>query len=149
MEATSRLVQGVLAAAVAAGKILDPAAVFVGLYVDGPDPSPPDAVTAFTLPDATDVPTVAVTTWSDPYLLDDGRWAIQSPLVSFRLPDATNAFTASGWYLSTALTGGNILGWEAFGVPIPLPDEFHEVSLVVRITRDTSGGWAATVVIDG
>lgn len=149
MTPTDALLEGMLADTVAAGKTLDPAGVFVGLYIAGPTPSPPVDVTAFTLPDATDAPAVAVTTWSDPYLLLDGRWAIQSPSIVFRLPDDTNAFTATGWYLADALTAGNVLGWEPIPGGVGLPDEFHEVTLVVRIALDKAGNWSASVVIDG
>lgn len=147
MPGTNTLVLGVFAAATAAGKVLDPADVFAGLYIDGPTPSPPVTVDDFTLPDATDVPAKAVTAWTDPFELIDGRWCIQSNLLTWRLPDADNAFAAGGFYLADALTGGNVLTWVAFGTPINFPDENSEYSLVVRLVLDPTGEWDASVSI--
>lgn len=149
MTPTDLLLEGLLADVTAAGKTLDPAGVFAGLYEDGPDPSPPVTAADFTLPDATDFPAVAVTAWTDPFQLTDGRWAIQSNLLTWRPPDDTNAFSAVGWYLADAATAGNILGWEPISPAVPLPDETREVSLVVRVTFDPQGNWSASVVING
>lgn len=145
---TDELVKGMLTDAVAVGKTLDPAAVFVGLYIMGPTVNPPVLSTDFTLPDATDAPAKAVTAWTAPFKLLDERWAIQGNLLTWRLPDADNAFTAAGFYLSDALVAGNVLAWEPISPNINLPDAFHEMSIVPRLTLDKMGTWGANIIID-
>lgn len=149
MNVTFRLMDGALSGICETGNILDPAAAYVGLYITGPTTTPPATVADFTLPDATDVPAQVLTSWSATQHLTDGRSAKATPAKTFVLPDSTNAFSAGGYYLADAITAGNILGWEAFPSPIPMPDQFHPVTLIVRFTVDPAGNWSATIVIDG
>jgi hypothetical protein len=149
MTPTDRLMQALLTEAIATAAILDPADTFVGLYISGPEPNPPLTVASFVLPDATDVPAKAATAWTAPFKLNDGRWAIQANMLTWRLPDSDNAFTANGLYLADAITAGNILAWEAIAGGINFPDALHELSLVVRLTIDPLGRWGANVLING
>lgn len=149
MLAMRRLLDGILLDTKAAGKTLDPAATYVGLYVTGPTANPPATAADFTLPDATDVPAVAIGSWSAPYRLNDGRSVQDSPAKVFRLPNATNSFTAAGWYLATAAVAGNIIGYEPFPTAIPLPDETKVVTVIVRIAVAATGLVGAAIVVDG
>lgn len=149
MQFSRRLIDLMLANVIATGKALDPAAVFVGLFT-GTVPTPaPTLASDFTLPNATDMPAQAVGTWGGVRYLADGRSIVDGPALVFALPDDDNSFTASGYYLADALTGGNVLAYETFDDPIPLPDEHHSVQIIPRLGLDLAGNYNASVVIEG
>ena len=149
MPPTIALLSGALTDICATGGTLDPVAVFLGLYAGGPSVVPPATAADFTLPDATDMPAVALGAWGAYHILLDGSPARDATNHIFRLPDATNAFSAVGWYLADAAVAGNILDYGAFTAPIPMPDQFHTISIVYRVVADANGIWHAEIVIDG
>jgi len=148
MTLTDRLLEGILSAAIDTGGPLDPADTYVGLYTAGPTTTPPATVADFTLPDATDAPAKLITAWTAPYKLVDGRWAVQGNLLTWRLPDADNPFTAVGHYLADALTAGNVLAYKPIAPGVNLPDATRSLSVVVRVTLDPNGQWDSTILID-
>lgn len=149
MNVTPRLAKAILNNAVATGGALDPADTFLGLYISGPTVDPPIDTGDFTLPDATDAPAKLVNAFTTPVLLDDGRWCVQGDALTWRLPDADNAFVAAGWYVADALTGGNILAYQPFNSPISLPNADRSITIVFRPAIDPADSWEASVVIDG
>lgn len=149
MSATRRLVNGILAGAIETGNILDPATVFFGLFLAGPVPDPPGTVADFTLPNATAYPAVAITTWGAVQYLADGSSAVSSPPMTNVPANAAGAITPTGWYLATAVTGGNVLMWGLFPTPIPMADEHHPLTCIVRVALPLAGSYEATVAING
>lgn len=149
MPITRAFQDSALADLVATGGTLDPVAVFLGLYIAPPVDGTPIIATDFTLPDPTDMPAQAVTTWGAVQYLVDGRSARQAAAKTFRLPDADNAFTAVGWYLADALTGGNVLQWGTLTESVQMNDANSAVTVLFRVTADPAGRWDALVSVNG
>jgi len=146
---TNALRNGILSAMIETGNILDPAAVFVGVFSAIVDTGRNTLLADITRPDGTGFDLTAVTTWGAVHDLIDGRRATDAPAKVFAPTDDTEATTVLGWYTASAATAGNLLQFGYFDAPVALPDEFSQVTVIVRITVDPEGRWDATVSIDG
>lgn len=149
MRWTRRLVNLELDALVATDGPLDPAATFIVPYIAKLSAGEPVTAADFTLPDATDCPAQALTSWGAVQVLGDGRSCRQAAAKTFRLPDADNAFSAAGWALMDAATAGNVLGYRALSTPVNLADETKPLTVVVRVAKGLDQGAEASVEING
>lgn len=149
MKLTRAQMDAMLTELIATGNAFDPVAIFVGLFITLTDNGPATVLADGTYPDGTDMPRQAGTAWGSIHHLVDGRSAVDLDLLTFVLPGSTNAFTAGGYYIASALTAGSLLAYEAFADPIPMPDQFSPVDILLRLTIDAAGNWSASVVIDG
>lgn len=140
---------GILAGIIEVGNILDPAAVFVGIFTAIDDNGVNTVLADLTEPAGDPGLRTAVTAWSAGYTMIDGRRAADGPLVQFRPADETEACVAIGWYLATAAAAGSLLQFGYFEAPVPLPDENAAVSVIPRITVDPDGRWDATISFNG
>lgn len=129
------------------GNRFDPAALFLAVYgsIDKLDKTARMSDVHQATGDA--AIRVAITAWSDPILLVDGRWCVEGPLCEFRVADDTEEQTVAGWMYADDDAGGVLLGFEEFSNPINLPDEFRVISLVPRLCIDDQGNYSATVLI--
>jgi len=146
---TATMRDGIMAGITEAGNIMDPAAVFVGLFTAIDDQSYNTVIGDVTEPTGDPGTRVAVTTWGVASIMADGRSVRNAPDVTFRPADDTEATVVLGWFLADALTAGNLLQFGFFDEPIPLPDETASVTVVARLTVDPLGRWDATATIDG
>lgn len=91
----------------------------------------------------------AVTPWGTPYKMNDGRWVVDGPLLTFTPLDASEAQSVVGFYLASALTAGVLKAWALFPESISAGDETHRVSIIPRLTIDPLGRFSAEVVFNG
>lgn len=146
---TNAFRNGIISGITETGNIGDPVAVFVGVFEAINDQGRNTVLADITRPTGVGFDLTAVTTWSAPHDMIDGRRAVDAPLKRFSPVDSTEATTVLGWYTATAATAGTLLQFGYFPAAIPLPDEFSEVSVVVRFTVDPLGNWDATISING
>lgn len=149
MQVTRRTVDGVLAAAIAATKILVPTAVFVQPYAVGPINTPPAVAADFGFPTVAALAPVAVGAWGAVQYLLDGRSCIAGPAITFAVAGPADAITVLGFALGDDSVMTNILAWEPFVTPINLLDQHHPLTIIPRICLDPAGPWGADVIIDG
>lgn len=149
MPLTRLAMDGILADAIATAAGFDPAAVYVGVYVSGPEPSPPVTVADFVLPDPTDFPAQKLTSWSAIHYLNDGRSCVDSPARTFKPASSATGTVLAGAYIADAATAGNVLEWIPFPGAVPVPDEHYSVTVYPRLTVDGEGRWDASVIING
>lgn len=149
LKLTSDVLQAILLAITDTGGPLDPAATFLGVYTaiddQGQDTLLADVV------QATGAMAVrqALTTWSTPSRMADGRWVCDSPAYEFRPASSAESQVLTGSFLATLATLGALKGYEDFPGPVALPDEDHSVSLVVRAAVDPTGRWGTQIVWNG
>lgn len=146
---TDAVLSTMLSNLIETGNILDPAAVFVGA-----SPAIDNQGADTVIGDVTEAPgdvgdRVAVTTWTGPYKMQDGRWVVDSPVITFTPASDADATIISWVFLASLITAGVLKGFVQLPNPVPLPNEFTTLSVVVRITIDPNGRWSANVVWNG
>jgi hypothetical protein len=146
---TNALRNGIMAGIIEAGNILDPAAVFIGVFSAINDVGRATILADITRPTGLGFNLTAVTTWGAQHNLTDGRRAVDAPVKVFSPVDNTEATTVLGWYVASAATAGTLYQFGYFPSAIPLPDESSQVTVVLRFTVDPNARWDATVSING
>lgn len=149
MQLCDNALQGILAGITETGNIFDPAATYVGVATALTDNGQLTTMTDVTEGTGDLATRQAVTAWGSPYKLVDGRWAVDGPLMSFRVADNTEAQTITNWFLASASTAGTLRGFGLISPPANLPDEFAEWSIVLRLTVDPDGRWSAEITFNG
>jgi len=144
VQITATLRNGIMAGITEAGNILDPAAVFVGVFESIVNNGLATVIGDVTQPAGDPGDRSAVTTWAAANVMTDGRLVRDAPARVFRPADDTESTTVQGWYIASAATDGTLLGFGFFTTPIPLPDENSSVTVVVRVTVDPDGRWDAS-----
>lgn len=142
-------VNDILTDIVKTGATFDPVATFVGLAVAVPGGNPPSALGDLTEATGDLGIRVPITTWSAPYKLQDGRWAVDGPVCKFRPGDASEGQAIQGYFLASALTGGALKAYGPIQPAVPLADENSMLSIVPRISVDPQGRWGAEIVWNG
>lgn len=84
-----------------------------------------------------------------PYRMADGRWYLESEAQVFRVADDTEPQIVLGWFLVDDDAGGQLLAWEFLPQPVPLNDQFDNLTIVIRYTIDPDGRWNSAVTYDG
>lgn len=131
------------------GAELDPAALFLGVYTAVNDMGGATALSDITQATGDMATRAALATFGDPHKLNDGRWAVDAPAQERRPGDSSENQVLQGFFLASLITGGVLKTWEDFPNPVALADEFSSVSIIVRITVDPDGRWAADVIFNG
>lgn len=149
VQMTQAQMAAILAALIAEDGPFDPAAVWVGVAVSVVNHGQQTVLADITQASTSVAVRQPITTWSTPYIEQDGRHVVQSTTKIFRPASDADATTVGIWYLASALTAGNLLGFGQMDAPKPLPDENYAVSVVVRLVVDPLGRWDATIVWNG
>lgn len=149
MQITAGMRSGMLGVWTGTGGPLDPAATFLGLYVARAASGLGTQLSDLTLPPGALAVAVALDAYGTAYLLADGSLVRDATVQEFRPADADNGFLAMGWYLSTADEDGQLLAYQDFPEPIPLPDENSALSLIFRPKLDPVQSFESTITIDG
>lgn len=140
---------GILDGIIETGNILDPLAVFVGVFTEIQNNGLATVMANVTRPAGAMALGVAVTTWGSPHTLTDGRRVVDAPAKTFSPADATEGTVLTGWCLTTTAGGGTLLQFGYFAGPVPMPDENTDVTVIARVSVDPDGRWDATVSING
>lgn len=141
--------EAMLLALIDTGAPFDPAAVFIGVGI-ALDNQGSETVRADITPALGTAGTAtAATTWSAPYKMNDGRWAVQAPVKTFKIASSSDACNLVVWYLASLATLGVLLGFGPVFPNVGLSDEFSLYSLVVRLVIDPAGRWDAIVSWNG
>ena len=134
--------------AVAVGGPYDPAALFIGVYT-----AVVDAGAATTLADVTEgtgaiATRQAITAWSAPYKLLDGRWCCDAAGKTFKVASAAEAQIVTGYFLASAAVAGTLKGFDSIA-PANLSDENRAVTIATRLTIDPLGRFSVSQVWNG
>jgi hypothetical protein len=128
---------------------MDPAAVWIGVgssvVQHGVDTTLAD-ITAGTGALATRKP---ITAWGTSYVLNDGRAAVDGPLMTWRPASAAEAQSIGVWYMADALTAGNLLAYGLVNPAVQLADETDQWALIMRLTLDPAAKWSAEISFNG
>lgn len=149
MRQTAAALSAWLSSIIATGKMYDPAATFVGIataLVDLGQATTQSNVTEATGHAAT---RVAITSWSAPYPLIDGRWAVDSGICVFTKTSSDSPETITNWFLNSASSAGTLKAWGDVAPNVPLAVGSAPLSIVVRLTIDPTGRFDASIVWDG
>lgn len=149
MQLTDTQMVAVLTDLTATDASFDPAKVFVGVATTLDDHGAETVQADVTYATGAMATRQAITTWGDPYKLNDGRWAVDGPLLSFRPASSSEAQALSWWTLSTLATAGVLRAYQPIAPPASLADEFAEWSLILRLTVDPNGKWSAEIAFNG
>lgn len=146
---TDAVLEEILLAVTGAGGSLDPTATYLGVAT-----AIVDAGQATDLADITEATgamatRIAVTPWGTPYKMQDGRWCRDSPKFVFRPASAAESQTIVGHFLADASTAGNLLGFDQYVSPYPLPNEDRALSIIIRVVVDPDGRWGVTQTYNG
>lgn len=149
MKLTDATLLAMLEALIDTGAPLDPADTYLGVATALDDLDEATVQADVTYATGAMATRKLITAWGDPYKLADGRWAVDSGLLTFRPASSAEAQTLTHWTLSDAATAGVL---KAFGQVSPnanLPDQFSEWGVVVRVTLDPDARWSAEVQFNG
>ena len=149
LKLTNAIMEAMLAKAIATAGPFDPVATFVCPITAVVDNGAATVQADVTRGIGDLAVGLAVTTWGPTHKLNDGRWAVDSPLLSWSPADSTEAQVVIGYELSTTNAGGTLKGFEVTGAPVPLVDEFSLYGVVVRVCIDPAGNFGVAVVVDG
>lgn len=149
MKMTAAVLEAILAAIVDTGAVFDPADTYVGVATAIDDQGQATAQSDVTYALGGAATRVLVTAWSDPYPLNDGRWAVDGPIAAFALTGADVNQIITNWTLSDAATAGVLKSWGVLNNPIELIADGAPLSIVVRITLDPDGRWDASIIWNG
>lgn len=136
---TDAVLQAWLTRATGTGGPYDPAALFLGVATALVDNG---ALT--TMSDVTEgtgdlADRVAVTAWSDPYKMNDGRWVVDGPVCPFAVASSSESQTVTHWFLNSASSAGTLKAYASLSTAVPLPDEKKQLNIIPRITIDPAG----------
>lgn len=147
---TQATANAILAAAIATGKVFDPAATFLRLFTAGPT-GLGVAGSEFTFASAAAYNAEAITTWGSVQHLEDGRPAVASPAITFTPGSGADAATFIGWCLGNDSVTTTVKEWNLFPEPQVLSGADKPLTLIVRLALPfgTANSYDATVVIDG
>lgn len=145
MQLTAAQRDAMLADLIATGKAFDPAASFVGVFVAISDHGLATAIGDITPPPTSVAVRQAITAWGAVHEMLNGCAVVDGPAMSFSPASSTDACVVTGWFLASAITAGDLLGYGYFPAPISLPDEFSEAGIIVRLALDPNGQWDANV----
>lgn len=149
MQITTAIRNAVLPLLIATDGILDPVAVFIGLYTASSPQGVNTVLGDLTLAPGALATATDVGTWGTPYVLTDGRSVVDGAPQTFRPATSADFCVATGWYMADTATAGTLLAFEPFPVPIPLPTTTSQVTIIPRITIDPDGRWSASVAYNG
>lgn len=127
----------------------DPATIFMGVYTAIADHGPATVLADLTQGTGALATRVAVASWSAPYKMVDGRWAVDGPPCRFSPASAAEAQTVVGWFVASLATLGVLKCFAAVVPPISLPNETWDMVVVFRLTIDPAGRFSAEIVWNG
>ena len=146
---TQQTLDAIITGMIGTGDAFDPAATFAGVAT-GITPSGLSTVLADVTQAVGDIAArKEVTTWSGPFLLQNGQQVYESGILRFQLGDSDAPQTIAVVYIATSATDGDLIGWWVLDTPIPLTVPDDEVAFVIRITGPVAGPWDVSVVWDG
>jgi hypothetical protein len=138
-----------LAQLIAATRVFDPAATFLGVFTAVNDKGPKTALSDLVLPTGGLATAVALTTWSAAYDLNNGSVVVDAPPIRITPADAGHALTVMGWYLADLASGGALIEFEYLPAPVLLPDQLHTLVIVKRLVLAPTGVWDASMSWNG
>ena len=148
MQPVQSALDSALADLIATGATFDPAAVFVGVGVSVTDTGVRTVLADIVQPTASVAVRQPITAWGDTFHLNNGSPYVDGPSMSFAPSSSADSTSVSVWYLATALTGGALIAFGYFPQAIPLPDQFSQAGIMVRLVLDAAGQWSAEVTWD-
>lgn len=146
---TNATLLGWLDKAIALGGPYDPAALFIGVATAIEDLGPDTLMVNVTEATGAMATRQALTPWGTPYKLADGRWCVDSKLITFKPLDATENQTINWYFLASAAVAGNLKGFKRVFPGVTLLDQNGHLNFVIRLTIDPLGRFDQDVVFNG
>ena len=141
--------QAIIAAMVAEDGPFDPATTDVGLALDINDRGMDTVMADVTKPQGNAGARKAVTAWSGPYRLSDGRIAYDANLVFWAAASDDDSQVVKYFYLSDHATGNTLKAFKLLDQQVELRYLGTRLSVVVRLCVDPSGRWDVSVHFNG
>jgi hypothetical protein len=85
--------------------------------------------------------------WGTPYIGANGLPAVLAGLLSFVPTDGVTPNTILGAFVADALTGGNLIGVDAFENPVPLIDAASHMAYLLEGVFDYGWTFGSSVVV--
>lgn len=149
MKQTAASMQAWLTTITDTGNLYDPADTYVGVATAVDDQGQATALADVTQATGASATRVLITAWSDPYPMEDGRWAVDGPIAQFQQGGGDDAQTITNWFLADAATLGVLKAWGTVDPPRTLLPDGAIFSIVVRLTIDPDGRFSQEVYWNG
>lgn len=149
MQLTRTLIDNIMAAVTAAAGPIDDADTFLGAFTAINDQGLATTLADLTLPPGALATAVDIGTFNAAYFLQNGQPVRDADPVTIRPASSAEATTVIGWYIANAAAAGDLLAFGYFAGPIPLPDEFSAVTVILRVTIPDVQGWDVSINYNG